>query len=103
MNGYALFIGQGTASATHSKISTIEKNPKQDLELDAIPNGLSITRNVKVSSSDGKRIDPFAHQTGFHAGIDFSANPGTMLVASISAGIIGFIIFLPELIKVFII
>lgn len=82
VSGYALFMGQGTASAKSSNISTVEIKPTQDLKPDAIPNGLPIAGNVKVSSSYGKRIDPFTHQPGFHAGIDFSAKPGTPILAT---------------------
>lgn len=47
-----------------------------------IPNGLPIAEAPKISSHYGNRIDPFTHQVGFHTGIDFSAKPGTMILAT---------------------
>lgn len=87
MGGYFLFVGQGIAFATPSNISAAEKNAAQDPDLNEIPNGFPIIGNAKISSSYGRRIDPFTHQTGFHARIDFSATPGTPILAAALHGL----------------
>jgi murein DD-endopeptidase MepM/ murein hydrolase activator NlpD len=64
-------------------IQNIEKNWKAHYEwLSQLPTGSPIANRTGLSSNFGTRIDPFTRQLAQHPGIDFSAPPGTPILAS---------------------
>jgi murein DD-endopeptidase MepM/ murein hydrolase activator NlpD len=64
-------------------IQNLEKTWQAHYEwLNQLPTGSPIANRVGLSSNFGTRIDPFTRQLAQHPGIDFSAPPGTPILAS---------------------
>jgi murein DD-endopeptidase MepM/ murein hydrolase activator NlpD len=64
-------------------IQSLERNWKAHYEwLSQLPTGSPIANRAGLSSNFGPRIDPFTRQFAQHPGIDFSAPPGTPILAS---------------------
>ena len=64
-------------------VQNLEKTWRAHYEwLSQLPTGSPIANRVGLSSNYGTRIDPFTRQLAQHPGIDFSAPPGTPILAS---------------------
>jgi len=64
-------------------IQSLEKTWRAHYEwLSQLPTGSPIANRVGLSSNFGTRIDPFTRQLAQHPGVDFSAPPGTPILAS---------------------
>jgi murein DD-endopeptidase MepM/ murein hydrolase activator NlpD len=64
-------------------IQNLEKTWRAHYEwLSQLPTGSPIANRAGLSSNFGTRIDPFTKQLAQHPGVDFSAAPGTPILAS---------------------
>jgi murein DD-endopeptidase MepM/ murein hydrolase activator NlpD len=64
-------------------IQSLEKTWRAHYEwLSQLPTGSPIANRAGLSSNFGTRIDPFTRQLAQHPGVDFSAPPGTPILAS---------------------
>jgi len=55
---------------------------KQIIWLGGLPSSIPISGDYKITSGYGKRIDPFTGGLAQHEGLDFSAQIGTLILAS---------------------
>ena len=67
----------------------INQTWKSQIEwLESIPNGLPISGNFHFTSGFGIRNDPFTGSLAMHEGIDFSADPGTSVLAAAAGKVV---------------
>lgn len=71
------------ATAMNERLEIAEKQWLGELRvLHQLPTGSPITKNAGMSSDYGTRIDPFTKTLTHHAGIDFKAEHGTLIMAT---------------------
>ena len=70
-------------------VNKINQTWKSQIEwLESIPNGLPISGNFHFTSGFGIRNDPFTGSLAMHEGIDFSADPGTSVLAAAAGKVV---------------
>jgi murein DD-endopeptidase MepM/ murein hydrolase activator NlpD len=68
---------------------------KELLRIEHLPTAQPLTQARSVSSHYGVRLDPFTHRPSRHDGVDFSAEPGTPILAAAS-GIVARVVTDPQ-------
>ncbi len=69
-----------SALISYENLTEILKRKKQ--KLDATPTIAPLKNNAYISSSYGKRVDPFTGRIGMHDGIDFATRSGNSIYAT---------------------